>query len=194
MPALHRTAKVALSLCAAASLLVAGAADAQAPYGWTISASSTDPDVNTASVQELGTYYLWLKCSAVSGVQAAQIGLSTGGAGVHTCMVTENGWLNAGDADCLLLAAPGCPTGPVRVATIVVSNCSQQPFSLCIVPCDPFGGTPKAVTIDCATTSENPIDWTGLDVGGGSCGSGTPVCGTVGTESMSWGKGKGRYR
>jgi len=176
--------------CAASFLLTAGAATAGTTFGWSISASDTDPHVNAAVPEEFTMYYLWLDCAQGAGVQAAQFGLSTGNPDVHAFVVPQNGWLNVGDGleSCLLLAGPGCPTGPLVVAAIAVANCGLEPFQLCVVPCDG-----ETITVECGGTAE-PMDWVGLDVGGGSCQSGPSPCGLIGTEAMSWGRSKGAYR
>jgi hypothetical protein len=52
------------------------------------------------------------------------------------------------------------------------------------------------VGVDCSVNPTVwPIEWIGLDVGGGGCDSGNPLCfGPVAVESKSWSKVKSLYR
>ncbi len=103
------------------------------PFGWTISASSTDPHKNTAvgydgvsapdgesfpnGITEL---YLWYYCgegiAMTYGLAAAEFDL--GGTIPVLGFTPLNGFLNAGGATQLQLSVGGCPLGPV-VAGII---------------------------------------------------------------------------
>jgi len=180
--------------------VVADAALAEGPpYGWSISASSTDPYVNsTPFVAGIRTAYLWLACTTPTpggpgGMASAEFGLcASPAANVILAFSPDGGYLNAGDATRILLAVGGCPTGPKLAGSILV-NCAV-PGQVCICPA-PNG---NEVTVDC---SPNPqpwgIEWVGLDqgTGQGACGQGLVTCTKpVSVEESSWGSIKSLYR
>lgn len=92
-------------------------------FGWTISASATDPHETTADIGGEQTLFLWLQCVSCDG---ARHGLSAaafdlGGSAEVVSFTPANGFLNAGTDTEILLAASGCPAAPVVAAEIVVN-------------------------------------------------------------------------
>jgi hypothetical protein len=91
-------------------------------FGWTISASDTDPRKTVAAIGGQRTLYLWLVCVACGG---AQHGLSAAvfdleGSATVVSFTPVNGFLNAGTDTEILMAVGACPVGPVVAAEIVV--------------------------------------------------------------------------
>jgi hypothetical protein len=179
---------------------VAGNAFADGPpYGWSISASPTDPFLNqTNFVAGVYTAYLWFACSAPvpggpGGMAAAEFGLcSSQGANVILAFTPMNGYLNAGTATNLLLAVGGCPTGPMNAGSILMLN--NAPGQLLLCPA--VNG--NMVTVDCSGTPQTwGIEWIGLDMGTGDDprGEGEVTCTKpVSVEESSWGTIKSLYR
>jgi hypothetical protein len=181
-------------------LIVAGTARAEGPpYGWSISASSTDPFVNTTPfVAGVQTVYLWLVCSTPApagpgGMAAAEFALcSSNPSNVILATTTMNGFLNAGSPTQLLLAVGGCPTGPVHAANILMMN--AVPGQVCICP---SAANNLQGTVDC---SPNPqvweIGWLGLVQGAGEpCARTSARCTKpVSVEESTWGSIKSLYR
>jgi hypothetical protein len=167
-------------------------------YGFVISASAASPDVNTvpfaAGVQ---TYFLWLKCCNLpagfpQGISAAEFGLvSTNAANLVLGFTPTGSWLNAGGASNLLLAVGGCPCGPTVAGSILIL--ANAPGSLCIGP----SSTNTKAGVDCSPDPQLwPIEWRGLDFGGGiACVEGT-LCEKppLAVEEASWGGVKALYR
>jgi hypothetical protein len=144
-------------------------------FGWTISASSTDPDVNvtTYSTGTEATAYLWFLCDAPqgAGLSAAEFSLdSSNPANVILAFTSANGFLNVGDPVNLLLAA-ACPSGPTLAGSILMSV--NGPGSICIGPSP--GGIVGSWNCDPEPVSDI-VNWVGLDFGGGSCSEGVKVC------------------
>ena len=95
------------------TFLIAGSASAE-DYGWSLSGSSTDPNVNTgvAAASVPFNVYLWLVCSAPAnsppqgdGISAVEFSLSTNL--FNAGFTPLGGALNAGDGTDLLLAVGG---------------------------------------------------------------------------------------
>ena len=125
-----RAASIALMV------LVAGGAQAQRPYAWTISGSDTDWFENAiAFVPGLQTHYLWFSLHRASqdGVAAAEFRLaSSSAANVVVSFTPAPGFLNAGGTTDLLLAVAGCPSGPIVAGNILLLV--NEPGSLCFAP------------------------------------------------------------
>jgi hypothetical protein len=88
---------------------------------WTISASSSDPFVNTGPLVDPDTLYLWLDCTRdLEPVAFAEFAL----AGDLNVIALEpmNGFSNTGTLTELFLVATGCPTGPLLAAAITVGS------------------------------------------------------------------------
>lgn len=140
-----------------------GAVAQESPYEWTISASVTDPYVNTTSpTGTLATFYLWLACceeSQVQGMAAAEFDLVSSGP-THMATTPQNGFLNAGNTSTLLLAVAGCPCGPIVAAELLVI---AEPGTMSFAP-SAFSGTKG--TADCEfSPTVHPIDWRGIGIG-----------------------------
>jgi len=193
------------------------------PYGWTVSASNTDPLENTGSIVGL-TAYLWFYCanppgSLEPGMSAAEFDLVTVG-GIHLATITQNGFLNAGGTTNLLLAVGGCPAGPQVAANLLISAVAP-PVRVSIVPSAANG---NKVTVDCSVDpSAWPIGWIGFNdpgkadlcnhvdyvcfychpvIGCDAYLSGQPCpppnncddCPPVSVDRESWGSTKAKYR
>ena len=88
------------------TFLIAGSAPAE-DYGWSLSGSSTDPNVNTGPAVASTPFfvYLWLVCSPIDGISATEFSMSTGF--FDAGFTPLNGVLNAGNSVDLLLAVGG---------------------------------------------------------------------------------------
>ncbi|MEZ5066618.1 MAG: hypothetical protein R3B81_17950 [bacterium] len=84
-------------------------------YGWSISASSTDPFVNSGTLPDIvSNLYLWLHCATFDGMSAAEFQVETDGSVfLPVAFTPQNGFLNAGTVTHILVAVGGCPSGPV---------------------------------------------------------------------------------
>jgi len=147
------------------------AAAGESPYEWTISASATDPFVNTAAATGgLATYYLWLACceeAQVDGMTAAEFDLVASGP-AHLATIPQNGFLNAGGTSNLLLAVGGCPCGPLLAADLLVL---ALPGTISFAP---SAATGTKGTVDCdPNPALHPIDWVGIGIGVDPPGKGT---------------------
>ena len=168
------------------------------PYGWTISASSTDPFVNTIPFSlGLHTYYLWLACCDLpagmqQGLTAAEFSLFSQG-GTIFAFTPMNGFVNDGTTLDLRLSVDGCPCGPVVAGSILTHD--STPGIYCIGPT--IDGYLRTSHCEMPPTWL-PIDWTGLDTGGGACAEGMTCAGPVsvgnGLETNTWGRAKNLYR
>ena len=184
-------------------LMASNAFADQPPYGWSISASETDPFVNTTDgVAGFKTVYLWFVCSTPEtgggpgGMASAEFVVCADAANI-VGTVLVNGFLNAGPPPSggnidLLLAVGSCPEGPVVAVNILMTNTGSGQVCICPVP-----KNGNQVTVDCAPAPTAwPIEWIGLDKGTGqSCGEGDVNCDKpVSVEDSSWGTIKGLYR
>lgn len=176
---------------AAALLVFAAPSFAQQKYGWTISSSATDPNVNSGLTSPAPvSLFLWLACAAgPDGMSAAEFNLSTPAGLLNFGFTTMNGFLNAGGSSNLLLAVGGCPTGPVVAGSWTFFG--TQAGDICIVP---SGGGVRA-TVDCNTSVPGvwPIEAVGYGYGtsGDSCREALCI---VSVEPSSWGSVKSLYR
>jgi hypothetical protein len=177
-----------------AVLAIPASSFAQAsPYTWTISASATNPLVNTTA-PTFGTafYKLWLYCCDLpgglqDGMASAQFDVVSAGP-THLATIVKNGFLNAGGTTNLLLAVGGCPCGPINAADLLVVS---LPGTMALAPS--ANGTKG--TVDCSPNpSLWPIDWIGLGIGGPPPGKGVGNCIIVSVEESTWGSIKGLYR
>ncbi len=159
----------------AALILASGASATEHQYGWTISASSTDPLVNSGPfVSGAVRYYLWYYCSTVEGMTAAEFDLETSSPDNRIISLSvRNGFLNAGTPTSVLLAVGGCPTGPVIAAEIGVLV--SEPGEICFAP---YYSSGINGTRDCrATPAVHPNDWVGFStLGSPPCSSPEPLC------------------
>ncbi|MFN8176387.1 MAG: hypothetical protein U0167_00510 [bacterium] len=173
-----------------AVLGLATSALAQRLYGWTISASPTDPRVSTGGIVpgSLGHLYLWYFCGP--GMSAADFGLAATGV-VFAGFSTLNGFLNAGSGTNLLLAVGGCPNGPIAAGDITAFY-AGGPAHMCIVN----SINNIRVTVDC--TAPTPAAWDihadGWDALTAPACREAPLCGEYVTEPHDWGAIKSLYR
>lgn len=173
-------------------------ASAVEPYGWTVSASSTDPYVQTASpTQGLFNLWLWLVCDEVGGVAAAEFDLTaTGDLFLGGIVPTAPSVLNGGSpATSPLLVFGGCPTAPMLVATLLCFDLGAG-GALCMTPSAVNGIN---VTVDCSFPQ--PRLFPNAVLGFSSDGTAPCVTGTCTDptsaqepELRSWGGVKGMYR
>jgi hypothetical protein len=174
----------ALCICA----VMATGASAQNIYGWTVSNSNSDPFANTGpllpGVIEL---QLWYACNSADGMSAAEIDPVISAGNTILAFNPENGYLNAGTAQHLLLAVGGCPDAPINAGHWLILKATN--VDLC-----PGGAT---VTEDCSPDpSAWPNDFIGYSEVGVPCEDLRPedLCGTVSVEESSWGSIKSLYR
>jgi DNA-binding beta-propeller fold protein YncE len=151
---------------------------AKKAYDFTISASDTDPFVNTASpAGGIRNLYLWATC-APAGVAAFESGFT--GSLVPLAFVPLNGVLNASSTRDLLLAVPGCPQGTQANFLLGYWIVDDQGGSLCLGP-SLYSG--RVVSVDCGAFEEIPdVGFRGFDSAGGlPCESGANGCFLGGT-------------
>jgi hypothetical protein len=161
-------------------------------YGWTVSASSQDPLLNTApALNDVATYYLWYVC-ALGGSEtwcAAEFGLSYDGPVPFGAGVTPiNGFLNAGTATNLLIAG-GHTYGRIIVALLSVIS---LPGTISFTASD----AGLIYGVDCQQGNLLwPIEWVGLGLDAPAPFGGT-LCedNPIATRLSSWGRIKGLYR
>lgn len=179
-------------------LLVASApALAQQEYGWTISSSATDPLVNAGPLLPGVPFqlYLWLYCSSPDGMAAAAFDVATPAGITNSGFFPLNGFLAAGDAYELLLAVPGCPSGPVVAGYWdFLDPSGTNAGSFCMVNSSSGYGN---VTYDCEPPV--PQDWPN-DIRGYAYGiplqsCDDPLCtGPIANDPLTWGSLKNLYR
>ncbi len=173
-------------------------------YLWTVSSSNSDPNVNTGpDTIGINTLFLWFveSCNPGTefGMSAAEMGFKTLGDWQILGFNVQNGFLNAGNQNNLLLAVGGCPDGPVVAGSILANSTggvggvnlgvnSEQSGTASTVNCEPLPDQfewPTAVrfvgfqTAGHVGTPQNH---------GSSCG------GIVSVEPSSWGTVKALYR
>lgn len=90
------------------------------PYGWTLSASPTDPHVNTGSLAiGVDSLFVFLSCTRDGGAAAAGFSFLPDDPGlVVTGFEPVPGVLNAGTATDPLLAIGGCPRNATLIGTL----------------------------------------------------------------------------
>ena len=161
-------------------------------YRWTISASTTDPLVNTGSpVPGFVDYYLWLECtSTLGGAASADMGIVVNTL-FYSSFTPQPGVLNFGAGQNLVLGLGGCPDAPFMAGTIAVADFSGAGGNLCLGNNSETGNN---VTVDCDPVV--PVTHANAYVGFASDGSTPCDFGTclVSVESDSWGSIKGLYR
>lgn len=91
-------------------------------YGWSLSASPTDPYENTGPL-DAGTdsLFVFLSCNRWDGAAAAGFSFVTDDSSlVITAFMPESNVINAGTDTDPLLAIGGCPSGPALIGALVV--------------------------------------------------------------------------
>ncbi|MCA9750881.1 MAG: hypothetical protein KC591_01705 [Gemmatimonadetes bacterium] len=161
-------------------------------YGYSISASSTDPHVNMADIPAglPASLYLWLDCTTFDGMSAMEMGVEVTGL-LLLSFTPMNGVLNAGTAGSPLLAVGGCPSGPFLLGSFGVLNLGSG-GQLCL---GPSAANNWFVTVDCDPVSPQVHD---SGVVGFSTPGGT-FCDVFGcfpdyVDPQSWSTVKGLYR
>ncbi|MBZ0267936.1 hypothetical protein K8I85_07260 [bacterium] len=183
-----------LTIVSVLSLVLAAGAMAE-PYGWTVSLSSTDPDVNSGPAGggfTTTTFYLWLKCSTdplPGGAAAAGMTATVAGGAFPGGFNNEAFVLNAGDGTNLQLAIGGCPAGPIVVGNWGHLNTDGSGISVCLEA----GG----LTVDCDQIT--PTEYPHASIGATTIAGDAPcvvgeLCPVVSNEEASWGSIKGLYR
>ncbi len=119
-----------LTVALIAFLAVFPASAAAGVFGWSISASSVDPCVNTGVASNWVTYlYLWYTYdTGTAGLAHGAGNFVAGGSLQLLAFTTRSPFLTHGPIDYVLLAATGCPTGPVVAGDLLVLD---LPGSVC---------------------------------------------------------------
>jgi hypothetical protein len=158
-------------------------------YGWTISSSESNAHA-TKGTPSYGvtTLYLWLECCDPEGMAAAEFDLA--GTGISILALTPvNNFLNAGGAATPLLAAGGCPCGPVVAAKLLVVDSAG---SICFKPSVAMG---VLGTVDCDPAPEIwQTDWVGYSNSGQDPCSQGRLCRSEFVQDKTWTEIKGLYR
>lgn len=185
------------------SILVPARQAVSRAYGWTLSASGTNPHDNYAPfLPGVQVYSLWLACClpepGPGGMSSAEFSLRADDpANVILGFTPMNGFSNAGSESDLLLSAPDCPCGPVVAGELIVL--SSTPGQYCFVP------SPGGVlgTFDCTVEPTFwPIEQVGLSTdaqepchdGLATCLQNTSVEDPPRNRPSSWGRVKSLYR
>lgn len=92
-------------------------------YTWTISASSTDPDLRWSSLDESqAELYVWLNCSRVDGFALAAFDVEISAPDLRLLSIEAlNGTINAGVGREIRLAVGGCPSAPFLAAKLIIA-------------------------------------------------------------------------
>jgi hypothetical protein len=175
----------------AASMAPSASADDPA-YGWTLSASSTDPFLNEGPwIPGLLFLKLWYACNVNDGIQAAAFDLvSMNPINIILAFTTKSGFLNAGAGTALLLGIGGCPNAPLNAGDVLILTNAPGQYGLA-----PSSIEGAKLTFDCAGNAW-PMQWIGYSDDGNpppskdwdNCEKPTAV------EDGSWGRIKGIYR
>ncbi|GJM43710.1 MAG: hypothetical protein DHS20C21_05520 [Gemmatimonadota bacterium] len=182
-----------LTIVSVLSIVMASSAMAE-DYGWSLSFSDTDPNVQAANVPATTPHsvYLWMACTQADGMSAAEFSAVFPAGFFGHGFTPLNGVLNAGDANNLLLAVGGCPVGPFLAGQFgPYLDFTGAGGAWCLVA-SPTGNN---VTVDCDPVS--PVANANAIVGcatNGNVACNTGACGTVSVEDSSWGSIKTLYR
>ena len=160
-------------------------------YQWTLSASATDPFVNTAApTPGFQTLHLWFACSEV-GAAFAEFGFEISppevlfvklhSLGPHTFVPVGGGFF---------FVLLDCPMAPVRVAELwIIDNAGG--FRACFAPSE----TLTLGTIDCAVNPAlHPMAFVGFASDGTSPCTEGQCSGAVSVDGASWASVKALYR
>jgi hypothetical protein len=164
-------------------------------FGWTLSFSSTDPLVHTATpAVGFVNVYLWYQCTNdLNGLSAAEFAVLDGGAGALTWTFTPmSGFLNIGTYPDLLLAVGGCPMVATVAGLVQFVDFGGVGVDVCF---QPSVLSSKNVSVNCGPLVEFPNDYVGCASNGATpCVSPEDLCETVSVEGSSWGAVKSLYR
>jgi hypothetical protein len=190
-----------LAAIAAMLVLAMPAHAAGEQYAWSLSASSTDPFVQTGSpLPEPGPFdlWLWFVCHEGDGVAAAEFDLTvTGDFLVVTFSPIWPPVINLGVSASLLLAIGGCPTPPFLAGHFIMIDLGNG-GTACLGPSATSG---LNVSVDCGfpqpTAFPNGVLGYSSD-GSKPCAIGdcVDIAVTAGPEleDATWGRIKGTYR
>jgi hypothetical protein len=196
----RQTMKRFVTVLAALSLFVATmapSASAEHPvYGWTISASNTDPYMNWGSFSfGLLILKLWYACDENDGTLGAEFDIvSMNPNNVILEFVEKSGFVNHGSGTTLLLQVGECAYAPINVMDIHVF--STVPGQYCFAPSS-MNGWKQAVDCQEPVPEIWPIQWIGYS------NDDNPPCNKkfdgclkqpVAVEDGSWGRIKSIYR
>lgn len=173
-----------------AAVMLGTASATAEEYLWTISASDTDPYVNTGPpAGGVTTLHVWLACSTM-GMGAVEFSFG-GDAWITPLAFTPGVGFFVGNPPSCVIGAAGCPSGPVRVGELLVLEGGGPGGRVCLIPCP---GQELAYTYDCDSDPQiHPNAWIGYASDGSPpCSQGS--CGPVSVEETSWGGVKGSYR
>jgi hypothetical protein len=184
-----------MTMVALSALLITGVAHAGPyDYGWALSASDTDPAVQTAApAAGVRSVHLWLVCTADDGAAAAEFDLDITGDMQVLGFSPVAAVLNAGNETELLLAIGGCPSAPFRAGSFNVFSAVDGVGRLCLVPSATNG---LNVTVDCDPIA--PLQ--NLNAVIGFSTDGTDPCldqaspCLIPVDDTSWSAVKGMYR
>lgn len=160
-------------------------------FGWSISASSVDPCVNTGVASNgIASLYLWYTYDTGSaGLVGGSGNFVASGSLQLLAFSPRSPFLTSGPVDHVLLVAGGCPTGPIVAGDLVIVD---YPGALCFEFFDgPYACGPEpgvAVITGYSTVGEPCVNDGGVP-GADGCHA-PPV--TVGRNS--WGPVKNLYR
>jgi hypothetical protein len=170
-------------------------------FGWTISASPEDPFVPTAApVVGSDSLFLWVACTADTAdlgrdrFNSAEFHLTGTLSGIDGLPIGVNGalWLRKNPSR-LLMAIGGCPTGPLLVGILPVTD-DGSGGTACFEP----SGWGFNITVDCSDHVGQPRenDYVGFASDGTEpCRSSPEFCPTpISIEDVGWGDVKARYR
>jgi hypothetical protein len=179
-----------VSVLAVCALATGAFATTDHEFGWTISSSTTSPDVNYSPTPMggPGTLYLWLKCSSeVTGAAASEwgfvlTGMLWGGiAGVSPYLFTGS------ESD--MLGAYGNVNPETMVGIITVFDFSGG--NICL---GNSAANDRNITV--GVDGKGYVnDWRGFaSVDGAPCETSTELCSTEAVEAETWGNIKSLYR
>jgi hypothetical protein len=105
-------------------------------YGWTLSASPTDPLVNSIpATTEITPVYLWFYCSTqADGISGARFVLDYSPQVTIFSFVPSSGVVNSGTIDEPVLAISGCPQGSFLAGRYLLQAPSSGNISICLGP------------------------------------------------------------
>ena len=180
-----------LTIAFALTLVATSAFAQDRSYGWSISASSTDPAQNVGQlpIGAPGSVYLHLDCTTVDGMSAMEADIVATGL-LYLSFTPLNGVLNAGAGTALLLAVGGCPADDFLAGAIGVLDFGSG-GDVCLVA-SAANGTNGTVDCDAVSPQLSDNAVTGFSTNGTQCSDG--VCRIVSVEPQSWGGVKSLYK
>jgi hypothetical protein len=167
---MRNTKRAFVALCG--SLVLSGTAFASG-YEFSISASATDPFVNTsAPTNGIRNLYLWVTC-VEDGLSAFEAGVSSNVSLLG--FAVQNGVINAGNVTHLLLVVPGCPYGDGVDLLLGYWAVWDSGTEICLIP-STEGGILGAVDCQTFALTTDPVVQGFSSGTGAPCSSGTNGC------------------